>query len=88
MFGGSISFQSQYLSERISYGPNFRIKDAIHEQYTDFRGHYRGGGHSPISSKYGLAADQVLEWEVITGAGDFVKASPTENSDLYWALSG
>lgn len=51
-------------------------------------GYSQGGGHSPQASKYGMAADQVLEWEVVTGEGKFVKASRTENQDLYWALSG
>ena len=52
-------------------------------------GYTQGGGHSALASKYGLAADQTLEWEVITGTGDFVRASPNnENADLYWALSG
>ena len=35
-----------------------------------------------------MAADQTLEWEVITGTGDFITASPMQNADLYWALSG
>lgn len=51
-------------------------------------GYTQGGGHSALSSKYGLAADQVLEWEVVDGLGRLLRASPTENSDLYWALSG
>lgn len=34
-----------------------------------------------IASRHGLAADQVLEWEVIT-------ATPSKNQDLHWALSG
>ena len=51
-------------------------------------GFSQGGGHSPLSSKFGLGADQVLEWEVVTGTGELVIASQTENSDLYWALSG
>jgi FAD/FMN-containing dehydrogenase len=51
-------------------------------------GYTQGGGHSPLSSKFGLAADQVLEWEVVTGEGKFMVASPSENPDLYWALSG
>ncbi len=51
-------------------------------------GYTQGGGHSALASKYGLAADQTLEWEVVTGTGEFVTASPTQNSDLYWALSG
>lgn len=48
----------------------------------------QGGGHSALSSVYGLGADQTLEWEVITADGKLLTASPTENSDLYWALSG
>ena len=51
-------------------------------------GYTQGGGHSALSSKYGLAADQTLEWEVIDGTGEYHKASRTENSDLFWALSG
>lgn len=52
-------------------------------------GYTQGGGHSALASKYGLAADQALEWEVVTGTGEFVRASPrNENADLYWALSG
>ena len=52
-------------------------------------GYTQGGGHSALASKYGLAADQTLEWEVVTATGDFVVATPdNEHSDLYWALSG
>ncbi|KAI2629002.1 FAD/FMN-containing isoamyl alcohol oxidase MreA [Xylaria nigripes] len=51
-------------------------------------GYTQGGGHSTLSSKYGLAADQVLEWEVVDGRGRLLQASPFVNSDLYWALCG
>ena len=51
-------------------------------------GYTQGGGHSALASKYGLAADQTLEWEVVTGTGEFITASPTQNQDLYWALGG
>jgi FAD binding domain len=51
-------------------------------------GYTQGGGHSALASKYGLAADQTLEWEVIDGTGEYHKATRTENSDLFWALSG
>ncbi|KAF9262226.1 FAD-binding domain-containing protein [Marasmius fiardii PR-910] len=51
-------------------------------------GYIQGGGHSALSSLYGMAADHTLEFEVITAQGEFVNASPTENQDLYWALSG
>lgn len=51
-------------------------------------GFSQGGGHSALSSVYGLAADQTLEWEFVTADGKLLTASPTENQDLYWALSG
>lgn len=51
-------------------------------------GYTQDGGHSALASKYGLAADQTLEWEVIDGRGNFLTASRSQNSDLYWALSG
>lgn len=52
-------------------------------------GYTQGGGHSALASRHGLAADQVLEWEVIDGEGTFrVATRYNENSDLYWALSG
>ncbi|KAF9630333.1 putative fad fmn-containing isoamyl alcohol oxidase protein [Lasiodiplodia theobromae] len=51
-------------------------------------GYSQGGGHSALSSRYGLGADQVLEWEVVDGTGVVRRASREENADLYWALSG
>lgn len=51
-------------------------------------GYTQGGGHGPLSSKFGLAADQVLEWEVVTASGELVTANADENPDLFWALRG
>ncbi|KAI0110925.1 isoamyl alcohol oxidase [Nemania sp. FL0031] len=42
-------------------------------------GYLQGGGHSALSSLYGMGADNVLELLV---------ASPEHNEDLYWALAG
>jgi FAD/FMN-containing dehydrogenase len=51
-------------------------------------GYTQGGGHSALSSSFGLSADNTLEWEVVLANGSHVFASRTRNSDLYWALSG
>ncbi|KAJ5113436.1 FAD-dependent isoamyl alcohol oxidase [Penicillium angulare] len=51
-------------------------------------GYSQGGGHSVLTSERGLGSDQVLEWEVVTPAGELLIATPTHNADLYWALSG
>ncbi|KAH7394884.1 hypothetical protein DE146DRAFT_64081 [Phaeosphaeria sp. MPI-PUGE-AT-0046c] len=53
-----------------------------------FGGYIQGGGHSPLSSLYGMAADHVLSFEVVTPFGDFVTANSTSNTDLFWALRG
>lgn len=51
-------------------------------------GYIQGGGHSVLGSLYGMAADQALEFEVITTDGEFVHATASENEDLFWALAG
>ncbi|KAK8093580.1 FAD binding domain-containing protein [Apiospora hydei] len=51
-------------------------------------GYTQGGGHSALTTTFGLAADQTLEFEVVTASGDVVTASRHENEDLYFALSG
>ncbi|KAG8670554.1 hypothetical protein FPOAC2_09917 [Fusarium poae] len=51
-------------------------------------GYTQGGGHSALSTNFGLAADNTLEFEVVTADGTLVKANRGKNSDLYWALSG
>ncbi|KAF1847676.1 FAD-binding domain-containing protein [Cucurbitaria berberidis CBS 394.84] len=51
-------------------------------------GYTQGGGHSAISTSFGLAADNVLSWEVVTASGKLVNANKDQNPDLYWALNG
>jgi FAD/FMN-containing dehydrogenase len=47
-----------------------------------------GGGHSPVSSKFGLGADQVLEMEVVTADGELRTINATTNPGLFWAMRG
>ncbi|GES57662.1 isoamyl alcohol oxidase [Aspergillus terreus] len=51
-------------------------------------GYTQGGGHSPACHDYGLAADQVLEAQVVLSNGSIVMANPCQNPDLYFALRG
>jgi FAD/FMN-containing dehydrogenase len=46
-------------------------------------GYTQGGGHSALSTSFGLGADQTLSWEVVTASGRLVTASRTENLSLY-----
>lgn len=51
-------------------------------------GYTLGGGFGWLGRKYGIAADSVHFFEVVTADGQIIKASPEENSDLFWALRG
>ena len=51
-------------------------------------GYTLGGGIGWLARKYGLAADSVRSIELVTSDGELRHASPSENSDLFWALLG
>ena len=46
------------------------------------------GGHSPISSVYGLGADQALEMEVVTTNGTYLTINENSYPGLFWAMRG
>ncbi|KAF1815559.1 putative FAD-dependent oxidase [Eremomyces bilateralis CBS 781.70] len=47
-----------------------------------------GGGLNRMQGTYGLLLDSLLEVELVTATGDFVKASKTENTELFWGMRG
>jgi FAD/FMN-containing dehydrogenase len=47
-----------------------------------------GGGLGWLMGLYGLAADNLLEVEVVLATGEVVRAAPDEHPDLFWALRG
>ena len=47
-----------------------------------------GGGFGWLSRKYGMTVDNLESAEVVTAAGEVVRASATERTDLFWALRG
>jgi FAD/FMN-containing dehydrogenase len=51
-------------------------------------GYVQGGGHSPLGSVYGMAADQTLEYKVITAEGELITVNRNRYSALFWALNG
>ncbi len=52
-------------------------------------GYVLGGGYGLLSRRFGLASDNALSMTMITADGEnVVKASPEENSDLFWGLCG
>lgn len=47
-----------------------------------------GGGFGWLSRKYGMTIDNLEAAEVVTAAGEVMRASATEHPDLFWALRG
>ena len=47
-----------------------------------------GGGIGWLNGKHGLACDNVIAADVVTADGELLRASATENADLYWAIRG
>lgn len=46
------------------------------------------GGHSWLTRKHGFACDNLVSVEIVTADGSFLRASETENADLFWAVRG
>jgi FAD/FMN-containing dehydrogenase len=47
-----------------------------------------GGGIGWLMRKHGLTVDNVVEAELVTAAGDIIRASADDHPDLFWALRG
>jgi FAD binding domain len=51
-------------------------------------GYVLGGGHSPFSFYYGLAADNVLEMSLVTPRGEHVILNEYTDPEYFWAVRG
>ena len=56
--------------------------------HTGLAGLTLGGGIGWLQRKHGLTIDQLLSVDLITAEGELVKASETENPDLFWGIRG
>jgi FAD/FMN-containing dehydrogenase len=47
-----------------------------------------GGGFGWLTRKYGMTIDNLVSVDVITAEGRKIRASETDNADLFWAIRG
>jgi FAD/FMN-containing dehydrogenase len=55
---------------------------------TGVAGYTLGGGDGWLARTFGLACDNLLAVDLVTASGQEVRASETENPELFWALHG
>lgn len=55
---------------------------------TGIAGFTLGGGIGWLMRKHGLTVDNLVGAELVTAEGETLRASETENQDLFWALRG
>lgn len=56
--------------------------------HTGVAGLTLGGGIGWIMRKFGLTIDNLHSVDLVTAEGEFVRASDTENTDLFWGVRG
>lgn len=74
------------LLENVSEHPSLHLRGIAN--LCPLRRYITGGGHSLISGQYGLAADNVLEFRVVTPKGEIKTLNPCENTNLFFAFRG
>src|SRR5207247_3856137 len=59
-----------------------------HVTHTGVAGLTLGGGIGHLMRKLGLVVDNLESAEIVTADGRVLRASATENDDLFWAIRG
>ncbi|KAI1450607.1 hypothetical protein F5Y02DRAFT_413329 [Annulohypoxylon stygium] len=85
LIAGSGNNWGSALPYALSYG---RVVVSGVDATVGLGGYIQGGGHGPLSSTYGLSADQILQVTIVTTRGEVLTANAIENQDLYWAIRG
>lgn len=84
-FGAGMS--TQLINNAIAPSGLFTL-GAAHGEVATAGGWGQAAGHSPLGPRYGLGADAVVEYKVVTADGELKVANEQTNPDLFWALRG
>lgn len=82
-FGAGMS--TQLINDAIAPSGLFTL-GAAHGEVATAGGWGQAAGHSPLGPRYGLGADAVVEYKVVTADGELKIANEQTNPDLFWAL--
>jgi FAD/FMN-containing dehydrogenase len=80
-------WSTQELNDQLAPSKLFTL-GAAHGEVSVAGGWAQNAGHSPLSPRYGLGADQPVEYKVVTADGELKVANAVSNPDLFWALRG
>ncbi|KAF2663716.1 FAD-binding domain-containing protein [Microthyrium microscopicum] len=88
--GPAVSAGGGTQMEKLNHFVNGHGTSVIHgnSNTVSVGGYVSGGGHSTLSGLYGLAADAVLEVEMVGPTGEVFIANECQNKDLFWAVRG
>ncbi|CAP80927.1 hypothetical protein E8E15_007259 [Penicillium rubens] len=75
------------VTQRLSHAGGRAMSHGICPQVGS-GGHFTIGGLGPTSRQFGTSIDHVVEVEVVLANSSIVRASDTENQDLFWAIKG
>jgi FAD/FMN-containing dehydrogenase len=94
-----ITIDSEARVARVQAGATWGDLDAATQEHglavtggrvpsTGVAGLTLGAGSGWIERKFGYACDNLIEADVVTADGRFLRANAVENADLFWALKG
>lgn len=82
-----VGLSTQQLNNELAKSNLFTL-GAAHSEVSVAGGWGQTAGHAPLSPKYGLGADQAVEYKVVTADGELKIANAVSHPDLFWALRG
>ncbi|KAF7339098.1 FAD-binding domain-containing protein [Mycena venus] len=92
----------QNMGSAVTVGPGVHMNDIYQETKANGKivvggtaatvcaagGYLQGAGHSSLAPLFGLAADNVLEFQVVVASGELLTVNSISNPDLFFALRG